>query len=44
MSRRYGIYGGAYIPEVLVQPIKELEEEWNRLKKDPKFSGKRSFS
>ncbi|MCP5506369.1 MAG: tryptophan synthase subunit beta [Chlamydiales bacterium] len=37
MSRRYGEYGGAYLPEVLVQPMKELEEEWNTLKEDPQF-------
>lgn len=37
MSRRYGSYGGAYLPEVLVQPMKELEETWNTLKEDSQF-------
>lgn len=37
MSRRYGAYGGAYLPEVLVQPMKELEETWNSLKDNSQF-------
>lgn len=37
MSRRYGSYGGAFIPEVLAQPINKLEETWNILKEDPAF-------
>ncbi|QVL57043.1 MAG: tryptophan synthase subunit beta [Simkaniaceae bacterium] len=37
MTRRYGAYGGAFIPEVLAQPIKELEEMWNSLKEHQAF-------
>ncbi len=29
MTKRFGKYGGVYIPEVLMEPIKELEEAWN---------------
>lgn len=37
MSRRYGLYGGAYLPEVLVEPVRKFEEMWNRLREDSKF-------
>lgn len=37
MSRRYGLYGGAYLPEVLVEPIRKFEEVWNQLRVDSKF-------
>lgn len=38
MSRRYGPYGGAYLPEVLVEPVRRLEEKWKELKGDPTFA------
>ncbi|MCB1110399.1 MAG: tryptophan synthase subunit beta [Chlamydiia bacterium] len=37
MTRRYGPYGGAYLPEVLVEPMRRLEETWHVLQKDPEF-------
>ncbi len=37
MSRRYGPYGGAYLPEVLVEPVRKLEEMWNHLREESKF-------
>ncbi|MDB6067284.1 MAG: trpB [Pedosphaera sp.] len=33
----FGPYGGRYVPETLMQPLKELEEEYFRSQKDPKF-------
>ena len=38
MSRgRFGIHGGQYIPETLMNAVLELEEAYNRYKKDPGF-------
>ena len=34
---RYGIHGGQYIPETLMNAVKELEEAYARYKEDPKF-------
>jgi tryptophan synthase beta subunit len=34
---RYGEFGGAYIPEILVTPMAELTDNWNRLKHDAAF-------
>ncbi len=33
----FGIYGGKYIPETLVQAITELEEAYSNIKDDPTF-------
>ncbi|XZF76301.1 tryptophan synthase subunit beta [Bacillus sp. AL-1R] len=33
----FGIYGGKYIPETLVQAITELEEAYSKIKDDPTF-------
>jgi len=33
----FGIYGGRYVPETLMHPLKELEEEYFRSQKDPQF-------
>jgi tryptophan synthase beta chain len=33
----FGPYGGRYVPETLMQPLKELEEEYFRSAKDPEF-------
>ncbi|HYK71522.1 MAG TPA: tryptophan synthase subunit beta [Pseudoneobacillus sp.] len=33
----YGVYGGKYVPETLVQAITELEEAYEIVKKDPSF-------
>jgi len=34
---RFGIHGGQYIPETLMNAVIELEEAYNRLKDDPGF-------
>jgi tryptophan synthase beta chain len=34
---RFGIYGGQYIPETLMNAVIELEEAYDRLKNDPEF-------
>lgn len=35
---RFGIYGGQFIPETLMNAVIELEEAYNRLKNDAKFN------
>jgi tryptophan synthase beta subunit len=37
VSKRYGAYGGAYLPEVLIEPTLKLEKVWKSLKEDPSF-------
>ena len=37
----FGPYGGRFVPETLIQPLQELEEEYRRAQKDPAF--KREF-
>lgn len=37
MPRRFGRYGGAYVPETLVPALQELEATWRSARKDPKF-------
>ena len=34
---RFGIHGGQYIPETLMNAVIELEEAYNRYKDDPEF-------
>ena len=34
---RFGIHGGQYIPETLMNAVIELEEAYNRFKNDPEF-------
>ena len=34
---RFGIHGGQYIPETLMNAVIELEESYNRIKDDPDF-------
>ena len=34
---RFGVHGGQYIPESLMNAVIELEEAYNRFKNDPKF-------
>ncbi|GAB1443246.1 tryptophan synthase subunit beta [Ignavibacteriales bacterium] len=34
---KFGIYGGRYVPEILVPALKELEELYQGIKNDPKF-------
>ena len=33
----FGEFGGRYVPETLMQALEELEEEYNRIKKDKSF-------
>ena len=35
---RFGIHGGQYIPETLMNAVKELEEAYNHYKDDPEFN------
>ena len=35
---RFGIHGGQYIPETLMNAVIELEEAYNRFKDDPDFN------
>ena len=37
MPRRYGPYGGAYVPETLVPALEELEATWKAARRDPAF-------
>ncbi len=37
MPRRYGPYGGAYVPETLVPALVELERTWRSARGDPAF-------
>jgi tryptophan synthase beta chain len=37
MPRRFGAYGGTYVPETLVPALQELEAAWLASKRDPKF-------
>jgi tryptophan synthase beta chain len=34
---RFGPYGGRFVPETLMHPLQELEREYLRARKDPKF-------
>lgn len=38
MAKRFGEFGGQYVPETLMNPIKELESNYNELKDDPEFN------
>ncbi len=37
MGRRFGPYGGAYVPETLVPALAELEAAWRAARADPAF-------
>ena len=39
---RFGRFGGQFVPETLMQPLKELAEAYGRLKEDPQFRGELS--
>jgi tryptophan synthase beta chain len=34
---RFGIYGGRYVPETLIAALQDLEREYEKAKRDPKF-------
>ena len=38
MKTHYGIYGGQYVAETLMAPLKELEAAYEAAKKDPAFA------
>lgn len=42
IAGRFGIHGGQYIPETLMNAIIELEREYNRYKNDPDFTAELS--
>jgi tryptophan synthase beta chain len=37
MPRRYGPYGGSFVPETLVPALEELERTWRGARRDPEF-------
>jgi tryptophan synthase beta chain len=37
MPKRYGAYGGAYVPETLIPALQELEVAWLSSRRDPRF-------
>lgn len=37
VAGRYGKYGGAYVPETLIEPLRRIEETWSRLRVDAGF-------
>lgn len=39
----YGSYGGRFVPETLVAPLNELEKEFYRALKDPKFRAELAY-
>lgn len=34
---RYGTFGGAFVPELLIEPIRELEDAFEKYSNDPEF-------
>ena len=40
---RFGPYGGRYVPETLMHPLQELEEEYFRAQQDPEFQRELSY-
>lgn len=34
---RYGVHGGQYVPETLMNEIIHLEEQYEKFQKDPEF-------
>ena len=37
LERRFGPYGGRYVPETLIPALDELEREWLAARADPLF-------
>src|ERR1017187_9627435 len=37
---RFGVYGGRYVPETLMAALEELEREYEKAKRDPKFKAR----
>ena len=40
---RFGEYGGRYVPETLMHPLQELEDEYFRAQNDPEFQNKLQY-
>jgi tryptophan synthase beta chain len=40
---RFGVFGGRYVPETLMHPLQELEDEYFRAEKDPEFQRERDY-
>ena len=40
---RFGPYGGRYVPETLVHPLRELEEEYSRAQQDSEFQSELDY-
>jgi tryptophan synthase beta chain len=40
---RFGVYGGRYVPETLMAALEELEREYEKAKRDPKFQKRLSL-
>ena len=43
LKGHFGPYGGRYVPETLMHPLKELEEEYFRAQKDPECQKELSY-
>src|SRR6266571_3504334 len=39
----FGPYGGRFVPETLMHPLQELEEEYSRAQRDPEFQRELSY-
>jgi tryptophan synthase beta chain len=39
-SGRFGLYGGRYVPETLMAALDELEREYEKAKRDPRFKAR----
>lgn len=42
-NTKFGIYGGQYVPEILMSEIINLEKSYNKYKNDPKFTSELEF-
>ena len=40
---RFGPYGGRYVPETLMYPLQQLEEEYHRAQQDPEFQAELNY-
>jgi tryptophan synthase beta chain len=40
---RFGLYGGRYVPETLMYPLQQLEEEYHRAQQDPEFQAELNY-
>src|SRR4026208_1362652 len=39
----FGPYGGGYVPETLMHPLQQLEEEYFRAQRDPEFQNELNY-